>query len=289
MHARPHALRCHVGRLRPRLGRWTRRAASTAPGAMEQAQPPSWAMRPSFHLPKPDSQPFFDGETGQLRSISPEASGGCAASFARAFELCADRPCIGRRGGPQEPFFEWCSYGTFARDVNAAAAGLVRHLPAGGRVGICAASSYEWIVMDFACLFAGMTSVALSDAWDSANLQAVARSRGLSAIACDLAAASKCLEAARSIEEPRALVLLQPVPPARPLRPAPDVLVLQLAALLCEPPLQAPVARDPAAIHTIMHTSGTTGLPKGVEYSDALWLQNMSHFPGDLCVAVSYQ
>ena len=117
----------------------------------------------------------------------------------------------------------------------------------------------------------------------------VARVRGLSAIACDLAAASKCLEAARSIEEPRALVLLQPVPPARPLRPAPDVLVLQLAALLCEPPLQAPLARDPAAIHTIMHTSGTTGLPKGVEYSDELWLQNMSHFPGDLCVAVSYQ
>ena len=249
---------------------------------------PAWAARSTFYRPTPDSQPVFDGKTGHLRSISPEAAPfGCAASFEQAFALCTDRPCIGRRRGPQQPF-EWCSYGSFVQDVRAVAASLVRQLPAGGRVGICAASSYEWIVTDFACLFAGMTSVALSNAWDPATLQAVAQQRQLAAIACDLAAASKCLEAARLIEEPRAVVLLQPVPRASPLRPAPDLVLLHFAALLCEPPLAAPVVRDPSAIHTIMHTSGTTGLPKGVEYSDSLWLSNMAHFPADLCVAASY-
>ena len=290
---------------------------------------PAWAIQPTFHRPTPDSQPLFDGETGALRSLSPEKSpAGCAASFARVFELCADRPCIGRRAGPDGPF-EWCSYGDFAREVRSVAAALTRQLPAGARVGICAASSYEWVVMDFACLFAGMTSVALSDAWDSATLQAVGQQRGLSAIACDMAAAAKVLDAARSIAEPRAVLLLQPIPPARQLQPAPELTVLQFTELLCEPPLPAPISRDPTAVHTIMHTSvrnktpflsrlstlkkdqftktgsgqtqetlqkggilclqGTAGLPKGVEYSDSLWLSNMAHFPADLCIAASYQ
>ena len=38
-----------------------------------------------------------------------------------------------------------------------------------------------------------------------------------------------------------------------------------------------------------MCLQGTTGLPKGVEYSDSLWLSNMAHFPADLCIAASYQ
>eukprot|EP01043_Picozoa_sp_COSAG02_P044586 COSAG02_NODE_3997_length_5934_cov_5.000171_2_plen_1177_part_00 len=249
---------------------------------------PTWASRASFYLPRPDSQPLFDGETGQLKSISPETGGGCATSFARVFSLCAERPCIGRRSGPNEPF-EWCSYNAFAHDVYAVAAGLVRRLPAGARVGICAASSYEWIVTDFACLFAGMTSVTLSDSWDSATLRAIGQQRHLAAIACDLPSAPKCLEAARSIAEPRAVVLLQPIPRTRPLRSVAEVTVHHFSDLLCEPPLSAAVSRDPSAIHTIMHTSGTTGLPKGVEYSDGLWLTNMVHFPSDLCVAASYQ
>lgn len=216
---------------------------------------PAWAIQPTFHRPTPDSQPLFDGETGALRSLSPEKSpAGCAASFARVFELCADRPCIGRRAGPDGPF-EWCSYGDFAREVRSVAAALTHQLPAGARVGICAASSYEWVVMDFACLFAGMTSVALSDAWDSATLQAVGQQRGLSAIACDMAAAAKVLDAARSIAEPRAVLLLQPIPPARQLQPAPELTVLQFTELLCEPPLPVPISRDPTAVHTIMHTS----------------------------------
>ena len=41
------------------------------------------------------------------------------------------------------------------------------------------------------------------------------------------------------------------------------------------------VEREPDATHTILHTSGTTGLPKGVLYSDRLWLANMASYPGE--------
>jgi long-subunit acyl-CoA synthetase (AMP-forming) len=134
-----------------------------------------------------------------------------------------------------------------------------------------------------------MTSVTLSDSWDSATLRGIGQLRNLAAIACDAASASKCLEAARAISEPRAILLLQPIlPRARPSAAA-KLPVLHFADLRCEPPQSVPVSRDPSAIHTIMHTSGTTGLPKGVEYSEGLWLKNMVHHPSDLCVAVSYQ
>lgn len=148
--------------------------------------------------------------------------------------------------------------------------------------------------MDFACLFAAMTSASLSEAWDAATLQAVTRDRCLSAIACDNASAPKALEAARSIRSPHAVILLQHVPvvgaAARAVETAsPAIQVLRFAELLCEPPLPSPIPRQPEAIHTIMHTSGTTGLPKGVEYSDQRWLRNMQHFPSDLTVTASYQ
>jgi long-subunit acyl-CoA synthetase (AMP-forming) len=125
-----------------------------------------------------------------------------------------------------------------------------------------------------------MTSVTLSDSWDSVTLRGIGQQRNLAAIACDVASASKCLEAARAIAEPRAILLLQPFPRARPpLRPAANVPVLHFADLRCNVPQSVHVSRDPSAIHTILHTSGTTGLPKGVEYSEGLWLKNMVHHP----------
>ena len=48
-----------------------------------------------------------------------------------------------------------------------------------------------------------------------------------------------------------------------------------------------PRARQPEGYHTILHTSGTTGMPKGVIYSDRLWLANMASYPGNQ-VCLSY-
>lgn len=46
--------------------------------------------------------------------------------------------------------------------------------------------------------------------------------------------------------------------------------------------------RPPDAMHTILHTSRTTGLPKGLVYTDSLWLRNMVRNPSVDQVGFSY-
>ncbi|CAK0887223.1 unnamed protein product [Prorocentrum cordatum] len=258
---------------------------------------PGWAARPTFLVPTHDAKEYFDGATGELATRNlrdTPLTGGCGQSFERAFKTYSGRPCIGRRPHAEAPF-EWSTYASFHADILALAAALHSELPAGSSVGICMRSSYEWALLDYACMFAAMPSVALSEVWDPLTVSKVSEQRGLAAIACDSGSATKVLGAATAARAQLVILAQGAVPCAGPLAcgaqaaEARGCTVAELSRLLRTPPLAAPVQRDPSATHTIIHTSGTTGLPKGVVYSDGLWLTNMAHIPARLSVGVSYQ
>lgn len=107
--------------------RWRRRRSSITP---------RWAARSTFHLPLPGSEKYFNGRTGDLRTLRlGDYGASCARAFDAAFRVFAERPCIGRRAGPGKPF-EWCTYESFHQDVRSVAAGLAHALPPGSNVVI---------------------------------------------------------------------------------------------------------------------------------------------------------
>eukprot|EP01062_Namystynia_karyoxenos_P018182 TRINITY_DN16759_c0_g1_i4.p1 TRINITY_DN16759_c0_g1~~TRINITY_DN16759_c0_g1_i4.p1 ORF type:complete len:1198 (+),score=368.56 TRINITY_DN16759_c0_g1_i4:83-3595(+) len=222
----------------------------------------------------------------------------CAAAFAARFALYAERPCLGTRTA--EGRYDWVSYGALQRRAAAAAAGLAAlGLGRGDLVGIIGANSIEWFVADLACLFAGAVSVPLSETWDPETFAGVAHKCGVKCIIADPAHAPAAVSAARRTPCIRAVAVsggAEQVAAADPgyalSAPAAggwfahpiEVRSLEHSGA---PPVEL-VRRGPGELHTVLHTSGTTGLPKGVEYTDALWLRNMQRHRAAVTVGYSY-
>ena len=222
--------------------------------------------------------------------------GECLAdAFRNAFAAYAERPCLGLRREDGE--FVWVSYAAFEQESRALGRELQRLLPPGTHVGIVGHNCYEWFLADFACLWAGFPSVPLSEAWDSGIMEAVLHQADVAACCCTPAELPKVLGVAARVPRLTLTVLLEASAAAPALGPeaalsAPDgPRQYSLAGLLANAAAAggAPATRRAGdALHTILHTSGTTGIPKGVMYCDRLWLTNMVTYPGTSTVGFSY-
>eukprot|EP00929_Paragymnodinium_shiwhaense_P080870 TRINITY_DN42216_c0_g1_i1.p1 TRINITY_DN42216_c0_g1~~TRINITY_DN42216_c0_g1_i1.p1 ORF type:complete len:1024 (-),score=167.95 TRINITY_DN42216_c0_g1_i1:276-3347(-) len=222
-----------------------------------------------------------DEEQGRHRPCEVEDS--LASAFEARLLMYADRPCLGWRS---DDGYEWISYGKFYQRSRQVSKALQSRLPAGSLIGIIGSNSLDWFTADFACLWAGMGTVPLSEVWDIATMKMVVQKCELGAVFCD----EEYLPRIETIEMPLWKVVMQrssdgaqdggsPVS-----EEATDTLEDLVRGSWPEAPT---VAKSPQAIHTILHTSGTTGLPKGVVYTDNLWLKNMVEYPG-LNVGYSY-
>lgn len=162
----------------------------------------------------------------------------------------------------------WSQAGVQCRQVAAALQAL--GLSKGDKVGIYAANSPHWIMADIACMMAGMVTVPIYTTMPMDKVSYVVDHSDMRALFVDGGVDLASLRAE--------------LPDQTPLLALPggdtDATDNNWAEILRS---QAPIAgdpqRDPDDLWTIVYTSGTTGMPKGVMHSFSTFPHSASGFP----------
>jgi long-chain acyl-CoA synthetase len=172
-------------------------------------------------------------------------------------------PCLGERDGKT---YKWLSYNTVlerAKFIGSALQGAYKHAPQ-TMVGLFSQNSAAWVLVEQACNAYSLISVPLYDTLGPDAAEYIINSTEMRTIACTkdktkslLALASKCPSLSLIIElDSPAGATLQ--------RGSIEIISLPSLELIGKLNPKAPVPPRPSDLATIVFTSGTTDMPKGV-------------------------
>ncbi len=154
--------------------------------------------------------------------------------------------------------YSWAEAGQQSRKVAAALQAL--GLQKDTKVGIYAGNSPHWIMADLANMMAGMVTVPIYTTMPPDKVSFVAEHSDMQALFFD---ANSSADELRSLVPEGVLLIAMPGADSTGADASWDAILQQ------QEPLAGQPLRDPDELYTIVYTSGTTGMPKGVMHSFA--------------------
>jgi len=217
---------------------------------------------------------------------------GCTTSheaFLRGMEVSENGPCVGKRSGNTYEFLQYKQVYDRAQRIGSALLKKGISPTEDGIVGIYAANSIEWILMEQACAMFSMVVVPLYDTLGADAVTFVMKRTNMSLVLVDtVKKANEVLNALTAASQLKTIVLTCSVP--ADLKQQADenkinIISLESMETFGLANLHDPIPPKPETVLTICFTSGTTGDPKGV----VLTHKNIVSVAGsiDLCIQPS--
>jgi fatty acid CoA ligase FadD9 len=201
----------------------------------------------------------------------------CSETFATVCTQYAERPMVGTLAQDGSTY-KWTSYAEFWQLVERFSSALIGRFAKGEAIGICAANRLEWLVADWSCVRAGVISIPIHThrAADAVGLAAVAKSAHLVAVVCEPAQLAAFLALDPPLES--IFLLNEGVTKSDGERST----VVQFSSLLTsDSAVVPPRTHSPNAVSTVIWSSGTTGIPKGVVLREATLLEDLADVEAD--------
>ena len=149
--------------------------------------------------------------------------------------------------------------------------------------GIMSPSCEEWVMVDLACQRQGITLVPLGDKVKPEDLRYMVKQTGVRTIACPLACLKPVLRLKRGgAETVKNVVLWENQVPAEAIKQAEalGIRIFHLSQLFTQFQPIPDAHPQPEDIYCICYTSGTTGKPKGVIITHAMFLAEAATLQG---------
>lgn len=207
----------------------------------------------------------------------------CAETYRTICVRYSDRPLVGTLV-PAGSSYTWVTYAKFWEQVERFSSCLIQHFAASDSVGICCANRLEWLVADWGCVCAGVTSIPIhtNRALNISVLSAIYKVARFYAVVCERAQLAMFL----ALDPPLRFVYLLDYNDGDAhflhTRTNTSTVVLSFSALLESTRLVLPLRpHKPSAISTVIWSSGTTGVPKGAALREATLLQDLADVEAD--------
>jgi fatty acid CoA ligase FadD9 len=202
---------------------------------------------------------------------------------AKAFELYADRRCLGERvtteGGDLTRDYRYFTFAEIWERVAAFSSGLAHEglVPPGTLVGICGFGSIDWVVADLACLYLSAVSVPLQSSMSAAELQLIVGDAELGCIVCSAEQIDVIFGILPQCPSVKSVIVMDREARDYEERAADRVIVRRMSEVEAHgreaglvPKVLPSARKEPDPLMSLVYTSGSTGTPKGAMFPEAL-------------------
>jgi len=194
-------------------------------------------------------------------------------NFKRGVEISGDRPCLGRRpivDGKAQPYV-WETYNQVHQKVLQSASAFKHYgLTKGSRLGILSVNRPEWVIVEQACNAAAIITVPLYDTLGAEAIEFIVNETEMEFVVASNDKLSSFTKDRQKFPTLKTVILLDGVnEEEKQQADAANIKIIAFSEVL-ETGKANPSDPSPGTyvdLVTIMYTSGTTGLPKGVMLS----------------------